>query len=198
MIYIFDIMLNFNTKLYNFYEWKEQDELINYKKIPLFKINSTLMNDIFKNNIKIDNVFLKVLKGKNEYNNYSVIFTDSKECIALIFNEEGTITKRSSLLVDDELEVLELSKTLKPLVLEYQKINKLVYSNHSRIEDDLKEKLIKEVNDIKDIGLIKYLNYELLNINSIDKENLIKLIKNGNYWDNKNIMSNLIEVLSII
>ena len=37
MEYVYDIVLNFMDKYYDYYEWKKKDRIINIKKIPLFK-----------------------------------------------------------------------------------------------------------------------------------------------------------------
>ena len=43
MNYIYDIVLNFNKELYEFFEWKDDDNLINIRKIPLIKINDDII-----------------------------------------------------------------------------------------------------------------------------------------------------------
>ena len=39
MIYIYDLTLNFNDRLYDFYDWKDTDSITHYRKIPLIKLS---------------------------------------------------------------------------------------------------------------------------------------------------------------
>jgi len=54
MYYYYDILLNFQDDgtLYEFYEWEENDELDFVKKIPLFKVSSSILKDLL--NIKLN------------------------------------------------------------------------------------------------------------------------------------------------
>ena len=38
MNYVYDIYLNLNNVLYDFFDWDKNDKLIHIKKIPIFKI----------------------------------------------------------------------------------------------------------------------------------------------------------------
>ena len=38
MIYIYDILLNFNTSLIEFFEWEENDLIKYIKKIPIYNL----------------------------------------------------------------------------------------------------------------------------------------------------------------
>ena len=53
MNYIYDIVLNFNKLYYDFYEWKESDNLLNFRKIPLFKIDDKDYNAYNYNGVTI-------------------------------------------------------------------------------------------------------------------------------------------------
>ena len=39
MNYIYDIYLNFNNQLYDFFDWNKSDKLIHIKSIPIIKIS---------------------------------------------------------------------------------------------------------------------------------------------------------------
>ena len=39
MNYLYDILLNFNLRLYETYEWERNDQITHIRKIPFFKIN---------------------------------------------------------------------------------------------------------------------------------------------------------------
>ena len=40
MNYIYDLLLNFNENIYEFYDWNKTDNIKHIKKIPIFKIDS--------------------------------------------------------------------------------------------------------------------------------------------------------------
>ena len=47
MNYIYDITLNFNKTLYNFYEWNKDDDIDFYLKIPVLNIGTLLSHKSF-------------------------------------------------------------------------------------------------------------------------------------------------------
>ena len=111
MNYIYDIVLNFNKDYYNFFEWNKKDNIVNVKKIPLFLIN----NDTFKmfkyDNVTVCDSFINLIKDKTyTYSRVKLgntaLVTNGKEVIGVLFNDKGNLIKRSSLLLDEEEEVL--------------------------------------------------------------------------------------------
>ena len=99
MNYTYDIYLNFNKKLYDFFDWNKTDKLIHIKKIPIFKIPEKHILKIIKYSVKIDNNFLNSITCKTEIWNYSntykncALFTDGSNAIALEFDKNGIIIK---------------------------------------------------------------------------------------------------------
>lgn len=193
MNYVFDVCLNFNKDLYNFYEWNNEDEILYFLKIPVFKIEEELIDDFIKHDIKVDILFLKKIYNKsqihckksNKLNNYSCVITTNKKAIGLNFNENGVVIGKSNLSLEEENEVIEFSKFIKYSIINY----KIIKKNNIR-EDYLTR---KERNDIK--NLKEYLN----NLEKDNKyEELIYLyyeitnIKEDNY---KNIKSKLFNIL---
>lgn len=67
MNYIYDIVLNFNKELYEFFEWKDDDNLINIRKIPLIKINDDDFVSLLYNKIKIEKLVLDTFKKSFRY-----------------------------------------------------------------------------------------------------------------------------------
>ena len=60
MIYIYDVILNFTDNYYyEFYEWNKNDNLLNFKKIPIIYVNNKVLDDFIKNMIRINKTFLK-------------------------------------------------------------------------------------------------------------------------------------------
>ena len=187
MNYIYDIVLNFNKEYYNFFEWNKRDNIVNVKKIPLFLVN----NDTFKmfkyDNVTVSSDFINLIKDKTytysriKIGNTSLI-TNGKEVIAVLFNDKGELIKRSSLLLDEEEEVLN-------------ERNKISFVNRSQKEK--KNFLIKYINKENNLTNLKYLYYDYFekeddNINNI-KKSLINEIKYN--WNNK--LDDLYETVKI-
>ena len=47
MSYVYDLVLNFNNDLYEFYEWKQDDVIYHIKRIHLIKVDSKTYNEIY-------------------------------------------------------------------------------------------------------------------------------------------------------
>ena len=130
MIYIYDILLNFFDQgiCYEFFEWMEEDVLEHIKKIPLLRISSAMMKDLYHQDIRVEKEFLKRIKNKTEsfYKNssevitYASLLSDGKKAIALIFDKDGNILEKSNLLLDEEEEVLEMTEELVVTNISYE------------------------------------------------------------------------------
>ena len=111
MIYIYDIVLNFQEQLYDFYEWNKKDRLLNIKKIPIFRINTEKLLSIINDEVYLKEEILHKIAhettiymlSNNEYK-YLCLFSNTEETVAVMCNEEGLIIKKSSLLFDEEDE----------------------------------------------------------------------------------------------
>lgn len=186
MNYYYDIILNWNEEVaYDFYEWNDTDYLELIKKIPLFRIRHKSLIDIISNKIKVNSEFLELIKdrtiisGKNLINKvmYASLFTDGKNIIAIEFNSEGYSISYSKLLIDDELNVLEVSYDLRDYTLEYEIIEPLKLVVNLRQEEEAKRLIILELNNLyqkKDSAKLKYLYYEY---KKNTKENIEEIYK---------------------
>ena len=55
MNYIYDILINLNnSKNYEFYEWRDSDNIFHIRKVPILKVSNDKFLDIKRNNIIID------------------------------------------------------------------------------------------------------------------------------------------------
>ena len=174
MNYAFDVCLNFNKELYNFYEWNEEDNIIYFLKIPVFKIEEELINDFIKNDVRVDNIFLRKIYNKNQVYfkkndlHYSCILVTSNYAIGLNFNEKGFIIGKSYLSLEEETEVIEFAKFIKYSIINY----KIIRKNNDKEryltrkeKTDLKN-IVQYLNDLqrdKKIDELKYLYYEIFN-----------------------------------
>lgn len=207
MNYIYDVVLNFNKFYYEFYEWKKNDKLLNVKKIPLFRINSNLMNCFKYNIIKVDDNFIdKIYNLATFYskfdNKYICLLSDSNETIGVMFEKDGNLIKRSSMVLDEQDECNdEVYKE------EEININLVINKNNeykfiSRCDVEKRDYLNKYINNLdvnNNIYILKYIYYdyfeqELNNVNEMKKV----LINEVNTNNDNNKLYNLVKFLNKI
>lgn len=184
MTYVYDLILNYNSELYEFYEWEKDDFIYHIKRINMVLVSSNIYNDIYDNIVSFDNDFLLSIYNKCEYYTnrkidvipYAFLLTDSYRVMALLLDKTGKVIKYSSLLLDEEEEVLDLCYKLGEIKINYhilKKKNKSEFKTREEknilnfIKDDLEKSYLNK-NYIK----LKYLYYEYFNKQS-DNVNLI-------------------------
>lgn len=207
MIYIYDILLNFNTSLIEFFEWEENDLIKYIKKIPIYKVSDDFLYNLVNNEIKIENNFLNNIKDKtlfdNQNNNfkYCCLFTNNKIIIGVVFNEIGNVLYLSRLLIEEEKEILTIANRLSLYHIDYEicSFNNKINDNLTRKEKDIKNNLLNKINDLyknNDYEKLSYLYYEYFNKIENNKEeiynNLIKSINNFNY--KHNVLYNILKL----
>ena len=180
MTFLYDILLNFNINFYEFFEWEKDDKIYHIKKIPLFKVNTKFMEDLFANRIKLNDNFYNLISNKTEVFEgkkikilkYSCIFTDGYKVIGILYDKE---LKLSDLLLDEANDAINISKRCNILDIEYNimepiNLNYFETRKELKLKNDLKEEIDKIYKD-KDINKLKYLYFEYSNknINNIDK-----------------------------
>jgi hypothetical protein len=120
MKYIYDILLNFNEILYEFYEWNDNDYYDYIKKIPVIKVSKDTLNDIKNKKIMINSEFVKLIHNLCEvYTNksvkcieYACLFCSNSSVIAIEFNYKGISIMKSDLLIDESLDIIEFCKKI--------------------------------------------------------------------------------------
>lgn len=186
MNYIYDILLNFNSQLWDFYEWDPKDNISHIRRIPLFKVNKKTLSDVVNYDVVIDNSFLETIyhktevftEHKNRVIDYACIITNGLMAVAYIFNKKGNVIGRSSLLVDEEEEALELSERLNITSISYQCLTKLEVESFKTCQEIEKEKFIQtELSKVNDIDKLSYLYYECFNEKEDNYELIIERIK---------------------
>lgn len=203
LIYVYDIILNWSDdKVYEFFEWELNDDLEHIKRIPLFKVNSKILDDVLNYNFQIDNDFLNKIYNLTEIytsNNvekieYASLFSDGVRTIAIEFSSDGKSICRSKLLLDEEQEVEILSNKLVEFDIKiktYDKIENNLFT--TRLESEIKKILTIEINDSYNKGnfdKLKYLYFEYFgreqdDIEMIYKKLLSSIDKEINYSHNK-------------
>lgn len=205
MNYIYDVITNFFEDYYDFFEWDKKDNFTHFKKIPIIKINTKDYNIIQTNNIKIDEELLKKLKNKSDiYHNknnidlYYLLITNGENIIALMFNQEGLTIKRSSLYVDEELDIINSLRKIDVKDINYTIINKININFKTRNNIKIENYILTELKNLslnKDIDKINYLFYECFNkYEDNPKKALNSLIKNIENNNISNILYNFFKL----
>lgn len=189
MNFIYDILVNFNDDLYDFYEWNTDDDVIHIRKIPLFRISTDTLEKIKKFNVKFDVDFLKKIENKTEKFtsrnvekiNYSVLFSDANEVIALKLNEKGNNIGISKLLLDESEDVLEVVSRCSETKVLFEALNKKnVNSFKTRIQIEKTNYLTKSLQKLEknnDIEKLRYLYFECFNEKQEEVDTIINKLK---------------------
>ena len=193
MNYIYDIYLNLNETLYDFFDWDKNDKLLHIKKIPIIKVNEETLKDLLSNKININeklllNIFNKTeIWNMNSKINYCALFSDNNTILAIEFDNKGKSIKKSFLFVDEELEVLEISSKLNEKLIDYKilkKDNNILKTRKQIKEEEFINNELKNMEDSK----LKYIYFECFGIleknKKIIKEKLNKISKNSKIYKN--------------
>ena len=189
MNYIYDVLVNFKYPFLEFYDWNSDDDIINIKRIPLFKISSKNLNVLKYHKFKLKNInnikgVTKVFNDrKNNYN--ATIYTDGKDVVAFKFDDNGICIAKSDLLLDEENDILNNASTLNISNIDYEVISKDNISLYkTRNEIKITNYLIDEINKVSDIDKLNYIYYECFNEHDkVSKDKLITTIKGE--WNDK-------------
>ena len=182
MSYVYDIVLNFNNDFYDFYEWKKDDIIYHIKRINLILVDSKIYNEIYDHMVKFSDDFLLSIFNKCEYYDnrkissipYAFLLTDSYRVMGIMLDNGGKIIKYSSLLLDEEEEVLDLCYKLGKITLDYEIIDEREKKEFTTRQEKylikyLKRELTNDYNE-KNINKLKYLYYEYFNKENNDIE----------------------------
>ncbi len=170
MINVYDIVLNLldSNRVYESFEWRDNDNVEHIKKIPMVRVSTNTLDDIINSTFTIEKEFLKDIYKKSEVYNadvteiidYGILFTDNFKVIAVEFNKEGKSLFKSSLLLDEEEEILELSNDIKLMDLKYKILKKNKQTNYLTREEEFKKKyLLKELKNTYKNKKYEKINY---------------------------------------
>lgn len=187
MDYFYDILINMNEDdIYNFYEWENYDIIEYIKKIPLFRVSTKTLIDFYSNYVQINEEFLINLLDKTVTKNsklnktikYGCLLCDTKNVLVVEFNDCGEVISRSSLLLEDEANILEVIYNYKETNIRYVNLGNRNISQKLRQEKLIKKVIKLEFNTLIDDNnqaKLKYLYNEWFGYN---EENLVKIRKN--------------------
>lgn len=184
MNYVYDILLNFNERFYDFYDWNVRDLIDHMRKIPIFKVSKNVLEDFLNYDIKIEKEFLDKVQDKAEIFwgrkvkniSYAFLLTDCKKVIGFKLKDNQLLI--SDLLLDEEEVALEMVPLLNETKILYSKKNIFNKQNFkTRKEEDLEKNLKKaliHLEDEQNIERLKYIYYECFNQKENEKEKIIK------------------------
>lgn len=211
MTYIYDILLNFNEYLYEFYEWNTSDNLTHARKIPIFKVTTKDLFKIANNIFDIDKISLRLIMNKTEIftsrkieqQKYMCLVSDGQEVIAIKINENGRCHYKSKMLIDEENEALEVVNRMKIADLKIKIIqSKSLPKYQTRNQIETQKNLISEINKLKknkQNDVLRYLYFECTNGYITNIETVIKtlhslVITNPDNCNQK--LNNIIKLIS--
>ena len=188
MTYIYDILLNFTdeNRIIEFFEWDENDVLDHIKKIPVFRVSSKQIAELLNNEVKVEKTFLNKIKSQTiTYNRtknleYAALITDINKVIAIEFNNNGEIISRSTLLLDEEEDIIDECFQIKQELIPYKIVKTINIEKFlSRKEIKIQKYLLKEFKNLyetKNIDKLTYLYEELYKKDNLSfKEMYLKL-----------------------
>lgn len=212
MTYIYDVLLNFtdDDRLIEFYEWDEDDILEHIKRILLVRVSSNQLEELTNYKIRVPQEFLTRIANKttsykrNNNLKYAVLVSDLNRVIALEFNKQGFIISRSSLLLDEEEDIIEECFDLKEESLSYNKLKKYE-KNYYLTRNEIKKRryLLQEIKTLfkdKNIDKLTYLYDELYKKDSLSFEQKYLRLKNdleNNYSNEHNILYDIVRLTYI-
>ena len=174
MKYVYDIILNFNDNLYDFFEWNEEDNVDYIKKIPIFKVSKEVIKDLTSCKVKLNKEFIQSIKNRCEIYmknsigiiEYACLFFSDEKVIAIEFNYKGVSMFKSDLLIDEALDIIEYYKKIKTIKLDYAVISKYNKLFVTRKEENMIKFIkveLKKILEFNNTDKLKYLYYECFN-----------------------------------
>lgn len=188
MNYIYDILINWNKELFDFYEWDINDNISHIRKIPVFKVSSEALLEMVTCDFCVESEFLSKIYNKTEmFTNknvkqieYASLFSDGEEVLAIQFGTTGMSGSKSKLLIDEANEVTEVVIRMPEIVMNYNvlKENRCILKTKKEIK--IEKYLKKELDNLKkdySYDKLKYLYYECFGEKEEDKEQMLDRLR---------------------
>ncbi len=202
MKYIYDIVLNFNERFYDFYEWVDSDNIEYIKKIPIVFVENKVIEDLKYNKVEVDSKFLNDICNKCEIYmdngigkiEYACLFCSKDTIIGVEFNYKGISIYRSDLEIDEALDIIEYVKKMKLSLFKYKVLDHSKPIFITRCEMDMINFINRELKNLyfdNNIDKLKYLYYECFNIINDDKLKIVLDLE-------KHMMKNLNKLFDLL
>ena len=200
MTYIYDIALNFQDNYYQFFEWNKHDKIKNLSKLPIYHVTDEDILNFKNNKVKLDISTIQKFKEENTKRGKIILLvSNSIITIGLLFDLEGNVLKKSSLIYEEEDEANDIAMHLPLTKITYQEIIPINEENKLRIEIEKKETLIHYIKENKDKILLKYLYYEYFHQENNNLEQIKKYLLNEiekNWTKKQNDLYHLVALIS--
>ena len=171
MKYVYDIILNFNEKYYDFFQWNTNDNIDYIKRIPVYKVSNEVIRDLILNKIQINKSFIEEIYNKCEiYTNvgiekieYVCLFCSEDTVIGIEFNSNGKSLYKSDLIIDESIDIIRFMEKSKISKIDYKLIEHHKINFITRKEENMINFIKRELKDMymnDKIDKLKYIYYE--------------------------------------
>ena len=183
MNYYYDFIISLDYDYHYFYEL--EDPII-VKKIPIIRISHSNYIEILRTKFKVDKEFLSIINNKSKFkkeidSKYICIFTDNKNAFVVEFNNNGESINKSSLLLEDELNICELSYSNQVINLNYNIFNREDISIDTIQSIRIKKYILLEIESClnkKNYNKLKFIYLEWFNKMNNNIEDIVKDMHN--------------------
>lgn len=170
MIYVYDVLVNLNDEMFDFYDWEETDDFVHVRRVPMFKVNDDVYYDMVTKKVRLNEEIMNSIKDKTQIFSsrnieilpYTSVFTNGSSAILVEFDNKGYSIRKSKFLVNEEMEILDIAKSMKVSVIEYNVVQSKVKMNSMiRSEKLIVDRILTELECLKDDDeKLSYLYYE--------------------------------------
>ncbi len=175
MNYIYDIVLNFQKYYCELYEWRREDKISNIRKIPLYHIDTSDLEYFRYYDVVVDQNFFDQLRADSgNSKRLMCLVSDGNMGMGLLFNSDGKIVKRSSMVYDEEDEVCGYALECELVSICYDRKKKIPKGGELRFCRQRRKILVDYLKHIENDMMWKYLYYECY---GSDEEDLDKIKK---------------------
>lgn len=207
MDYFYDVIINMNEdKIFKFYEWENYDAVELIKKIPLYRVSSKTLKDFYLFDILVSKEFLELILDKTILKNnklnktlkYACLLCDTKNCLVVEFDSEGQVASRSTLLLEDEADIIEIIYNYKETKFDYQRTELIDFNNNLRQEELVKKVIkleLKTIMDNNNEAKLKYLFNEWFGYEEKNVDKMKKIIISELDRDFNERMYNIYEII---
>ena len=152
MNYVYDITVNLKEKYLDFFEWNKSDNIKCIHKLPIVKVSDRIIFDFMFGDIIINQ---KIKDG------FYLLFSDNQAMVVNVVNSK--VISKSSLVVDEELDILENYDNISKQEIEYNIHHIMIPTFKTRLESNEYSFVSNELDRLsipRDSQMINYLYLE--------------------------------------
>ena len=207
---VYDILVNFKTVPYEFYEWNTYDDIKHIKKICSIKVSDDTIKDIIENDCFVSKKFLEQIRCKTEvfYNRmvkiieYACVIFNDDLALAIILDKNGYIIGKSKLLFDESDDVILNGKDLSVSTIKYNIIkktdNNLKYTRNENKMISLINKYLEKIYKQEEKEELKYVYFECYNKTEEDIKKIYDKLKESISSADFNIINRLKTLIKVL